>query len=135
MRGCHEALRQVHQRSEIVRCEKLLWDNREIDFYLVEPAGMNELMNDNRIAVPIPESLGCRGALMRRTAADDPEDAPCTTVGTARHDLIHEAIKGCQATMGFASMLGRRAFGPRNLTKIVSVTALFSARARRLSSL
>jgi len=70
MRGCREALRQVHQRSEIVRCENLPLDNREIDFYLVEPAGMNEPTNDNWIAVPIPESLGCRGTLMRRTAVD-----------------------------------------------------------------
>jgi hypothetical protein len=81
MRRTHEALRQVHQRSEIVRCEKLPLDNREIDFYLVEPAGMNEPINGNRIAAPIPESLGCCGTLMRRTAVDGPEDAPCITVG------------------------------------------------------
>jgi len=55
-------------------------DNREIDFYLLEPAGMNGPVNDNRIAVTVPESLGCRGTLMRRTAVDGPEDAPCITV-------------------------------------------------------
>ncbi len=64
------------------------------DFYLVEPAGMNEPINDNRSAVP-PESLGCSGTLMRRTAVDGPEDAPCITVATARHDLVHGAIKWC----------------------------------------
>src|SRR5215468_576108 len=55
----HEALRQVHQGSEIVWCEDL----------------------------PV----------------DDREDSSCLAVGTAPHDLIHEAIKGGDAIPGFTT--------------------------------
>lgn len=78
-------------------------DDREINLYLVEPAGMNGPVHENQITVLIQESLGCLWTSMRRTVVDDPEDPSGITVGTALHDLIHEAIKGCDATVAFAT--------------------------------
>lgn len=99
----HEASRQVRQRGEIVRCEGLALDDREINLYLVEPASMNGPMNENQVTVLIQESLGCLWTTMRRTVVDDPEDPARLPVGAAPHHLIHEAIKGCDATVGFAT--------------------------------
>ncbi len=99
----HEASRQVHQRSEIVRCEGLALDDREINFNLVEPAGMNRSVNKREITILVQESLGCLGTSMRRTVVDDPEDPSRLAIGTALHNLIHEAIKRYDATVGFAT--------------------------------
>jgi hypothetical protein len=100
---CHEALRQVRQRSEIVRCKNLPLDNREINFNLVEPAGMNGPVNKREITILVQESLGGLWTAMRRTVVDDPEDPASLAIGTALHDLIHQAIKRCDATVGFAT--------------------------------
>lgn len=101
MLECHEALRQVREHSEIIRCEDLPLDDREINFDLVEPAGMDGPVNENQITVLVQESMDCLWTSMRRTVIDDPEDPACIAVGAAPHDLIHEASKRCDAILGF----------------------------------
>jgi len=64
---------------------------------------MNRSVNEYEITIFVQESLGCLWTSMRRTIVDDPEDPSRLAIGTALHDLIHEAIKRCDATVGFAT--------------------------------
>src|ERR1700722_11327923 len=63
---------------------------------------MNGTVNESQIAVLFQESLDGLGTSMRRAVVDDPEDPSGLAVGTTPHDLIHEAIEGGNATLGFA---------------------------------
>jgi len=74
-----------------------------MNFNLVEPAGMNRSVNEPQIRILVQESLGCLWTSMRRTFIDDPEDPSRLAIGTTLHDLIHETIKRCNATVGFAT--------------------------------
>jgi len=64
---------------------------------------MNRSVNEREIRILVQESLGCLWTSMRRTVIDDPEDPARLAIGTTLHDLIHEAIKRGDATVGFAT--------------------------------
>jgi hypothetical protein len=64
---------------------------------------MNRSVNEPQIRILVQESLGCLWTSMRRTVIDDPEDPSRLAIGTTLHDLIHEAIKRRDATVGFAT--------------------------------
>ena len=69
-------------------------DDREIDFDLIEPTGMDGPVNEHQVGILALEPLDCPGTSMRRTVVDDPENPSRPAIGMLLHDLIDQAIKG-----------------------------------------
>ena len=78
-------------------------DDREIDFDLIEPTSMDGPVNEHQVGILALEPLDCPGTSMRRTVVDDPEDRACPTIGMLAHDLMDQAVKGCDSGFGFTA--------------------------------
>jgi hypothetical protein len=76
-------------------------DDREIDFDLIEPTGMDGPMNEHQVGILALEPLDCPETSMRRTVVADPENPSRPAIGMLLHDLIDQAIKG--GDFGFGS--------------------------------
>jgi len=98
-----QALCQLLQGREIVGRQGLSLEDREIDFDLIKPTGVNGPMNECQVGILGPQPSGCPGAPMRRAVVDDPESPASLTVGPLSHHLMHETIKGRLSTFGFAA--------------------------------
>jgi hypothetical protein len=132
------------ERSEVVRREDLALDDREIDFDLIEPAGVNGGVHEDELR---PLGLEpCDGAVapMRRGVVGDPEDATRRAIRFLPHDLSHESVEGRNASLGFAATEHSRAMhipggeigpgaGPRVLV-LDPQRATRSGRQRRMTS-
>ena len=88
-----EALGEVVEIGKVVGGKDLSLDNREIDFDLVEPTGMNGGVYQHETGIQALQSLGGFGATVSRTVVDDPEDAAGFVIGRPRHDLLNEIAK------------------------------------------
>ena len=98
--GAHEeslevadALAHRLEVREVVWGEGLPLQDREVDFNLVEPAGMDGEHDPGRIGKLIAESLGERGGTVRTTLIHDPEYPTCGRVGFSGHDVSDKTIK------------------------------------------
>lgn len=98
-----QALRQILQGGEIVRCKGLSLENREIDFDLIEPTGVNGPMNEHQVAILGLKPSDRLGTSMRRTIVNNPEDPSGLAVGTLAHHLTDETVKGGDAIFAFAA--------------------------------
>ena len=91
--------------GEIIGCQDLALDNREVDFDLVEPTGMNGGMHERQAGVEMAETLNGSGATMRRAVVHDPEDATGVVIGRSCHHLLDKAVKGCDAILRFTAAI------------------------------
>lgn len=82
------------QVVKIVWRQNFALHHREIDFDLVEPAGMNGSMNLNRVRIPLGKPFDRCVAAMRRSVVRYPEDTPGRAVWLLSHDQIHQAAIG-----------------------------------------
>jgi hypothetical protein len=60
-----QPLLDLGERAEIVRCQCLALNNREVNFDLVEPTGVNGTVNGDDVGKQGVESLDAGGASMR----------------------------------------------------------------------
>ena len=61
-----QTIPQLSQRDEVIRCEHLALNYREVDLHLVEPAGMSGSVNRNE---SWPSTTEPRAMLMRNESA------------------------------------------------------------------
>ena len=78
-------------------------EDGEKNFDLIEPTGMDRPLNEHQVRIVVPEPLDRPGTSMRRTVVDDPEDRSCPTIGMLAHDLMEQAVKGCDSGFGFTA--------------------------------
>src|ERR1700693_5666483 len=71
---CEQALFDGGQRREVVGGKDLALDNGEVDFDLIEPAGMNRTMHGNQSWMFGLEAGHAARPTMRRAIVHDPED-------------------------------------------------------------
>lgn len=60
-----DAFLESRQRREIIRGERLSFQDRKVDFDLVKPAGVDGAMNENKIGVFFLEPQDALGTTMR----------------------------------------------------------------------
>jgi hypothetical protein len=73
------------KRGEIVGGEHLPLDNREVDFDLIEPTGVDGSVDQDRIRPFVAKTLGCFLAPMSGTVVHNPEDIASGSVGFLAH--------------------------------------------------
>ena len=98
-----QSLLDLLQAGEVVWGQHLSLDNREVDLYLIEPAGMHRRMNQDRLAVGLPQSAYCCLATVRGAVVHDPEDATGRSVRLAPHHLIDQSAKRVDSSPFLAS--------------------------------
>jgi hypothetical protein len=86
------------ERAEVIGSEDLSLDDREVDFDLVEPAGMDRSVDEHDRGPGGAQALASLFAAVRRAVIDDPEHAPSGSIGFLGHDLLDEAIEGLDAS-------------------------------------
>ena len=89
-----KALGECVEGGEIIGGEDFSLDDREVDFDLVEPAGMNGTVDQDQARILLLEALNGGETAMRRAVVDDPEHAARVVIGGAGHDLLDEAVEG-----------------------------------------
>ena len=98
-----EPLGKIVERVEVIGGERFALQHGEIDFDLVEPAGVDRGMHQQEVGVALAEPPDRGQSAMRGAVVDDPEDAPSVAVGRLLHDLVDEALERGDAGLGFAA--------------------------------
>jgi hypothetical protein len=87
-----QALLHSGQRRKIVWRERLALDNREVDFDLIEPTGVDGAVDEHPIRVAALQAGHATRTSVRRTVVHDPKDTACLGVGRLGHDLVYQAV-------------------------------------------
>ena len=121
-----EALFKIGQRREIVRREDLPLYDREVDFDLVKPTGVDRSVDEYRVGPCGTEAVDGLLATMSGAVVHDPEDAASGLVGLLVHDFTDETLCGSHAILDFAASedLGAmnvpsRQVGPGTFAKVL----------------
>lgn len=88
---------------KVVRCKNLTLDDGEVNLDLVQPAGMDWPVNQDKIGMASPEPLGSRRSSVSRTIIHDPEDPSSVAVGSPLHGLVHKPIERSDPVFRFAA--------------------------------
>src|SRR5271166_2128390 len=88
-----QSLLDFLQAGEVVRGQHLSLDDREVDLHLIEPTGMHGRMDQDRLAVRLPQSPYRRLTAVRGAVVYDPKDTAGRPVGLGPHDLLNHAAK------------------------------------------
>ena len=97
----HEALLKVGERGKIVRSEYLSLNDGEIDFDLVDPAGVNGSVHKKSVGPAGSNAFNCFLTTVSRTVIHDPRNTLSGFVGLAPHNLGDEPIGGSNASFLF----------------------------------
>jgi len=87
----------VRKGTEVVGCESLAFDDGEVDFDLIEPAGVDWSVHGDEIGEGCFEAPNTRLAAMRRAVVHDPEHSPGVAIRWLRHDLRNQTIEWLDA--------------------------------------
>ncbi len=79
---------------EIARGERLTLQDREVQFDLIQPTGMNGQMNSYRMFMTGRQPRRKGGRMMRTAIIHDPEDASGGRVGWLAHDGVDQFVEG-----------------------------------------
>ena len=97
----HEALFKVRERGKIVRSEYLSLNDGEIDFNLVDPAGMNGSVYKESVGPSGSNAFNGFLTAMSRAVIHNPENTLSGFVGFTPHHLGDEPIGGSNAIFLF----------------------------------
>ena len=92
-----DAISDSLQIAKVVWRQGLSLQDGQVDFNLIEPAGVNRQRHRHGIGEFSAEPLGERGRAMRTALVHDPKDPSRRYVRFAVHDLSDEPIKGGDA--------------------------------------
>jgi hypothetical protein len=98
-----QALFDRGQRREVVGGKDLALDDGEIDFDLVEPAGMNGTMDRNQARIFRLESGHAARPAMRGAIVHDPEDPAGLVVGWLVHNVADQSLERRDAGLAFTA--------------------------------
>ena len=88
-----QSLLDFLQAGEVVRRQHFPLDDRELDLHLIQPTGVHRRMNQNRLAISLPQSLCRRLAAVRGAIVHDPEDTAGGPVGLGPHNLLDQSTE------------------------------------------
>jgi hypothetical protein len=101
-----EGLQRPPRGTQVVAirwCEQLTLNGREVDFDLVEPAGMDRGMYQDGVVPFGPETFGGPRAAVGRAVAGDEIHPMRGPIGFRRHDLRDKALEGSDAGLALAT--------------------------------
>ena len=134
-----EAFSDGVEIGKIIGCQDLPLDNREVDFDLVEPTGMDGGMHEPQAGVEMAKALNGSGATMRRAVIHDPEDATGVVIRWSCHHLLDKPVKGGDAILRFTAAKNSGAMdvqcgdiGPSTAAKVLVLDVHGSARPAAL---
>ena len=93
-----EAMGDFSGGFKVVGCEDLSLNHREIDFYLVQPTGMDRRVKRNNVRPLGHEPAVAALAPMGGAVVHDPEHAASRTIGFLGHDLGDQTLEGRNAS-------------------------------------
>jgi len=132
-----QALFDRGQRREVVGGKDLALDDGEVDFDLVEPAGMNGTMDRNEARIFRLESGHAARSAMRGAIVHNPEDPASLVVGWLVHDVADQSLERRDAGLAFTAAkhfgavdVEGRQVGPRAATDVFVLDAHGHARLR-----
>src|SRR5687767_5843562 len=85
-----ESILDFLKRAEVVRRERLAFNDGEVDFYLVEPAGVDRSMHRDEIREGGFQAPNTWLAAMRRSVVHNPEHSSRVAIRRLGHDLGDE---------------------------------------------
>jgi len=139
-----ETLLQFGERREVVGREDLPLYDREIDFDLIQPAGVDGSVDEDRVGPFGAKAVDGLLATMSRAVVHDPEDAVSGLVGLLLHHFTDETLYRSHPILDFAASeeLGAmnvpsRQVGPGTFAKVLMLNpdgAVGTGRQRRLFS-
>lgn len=91
------------QAREVVGCEDLALNDREVDLDLVEPTGVDRPVNELEAAELVLQAGDGSCPAMRGAVVDDPEDSARLSVRRSSHDLLNKPVEGGDACGRFAA--------------------------------
>ena len=94
---------EIGQRGEIIRREDFSLDNREIDFNLIEPTGVNRRVDEDYIRPFIAQTLDGFLTSMSGTVVHDPKDTASGFIGLQAHDFADESVDRSDAALDLAA--------------------------------
>lgn len=86
--------------AEIVRCERLALQDREVDFDLIEPARMDGQVNEDELGPLLCEPVNGALAAMNGAVVDHPEHPFGAAVRVGVHDFGNESIECSNGRLG-----------------------------------
>src|SRR5207244_8015231 len=98
-----QTLLQFGQRREIVGCEDFSLNDREIDFDLIEPTGVDWSVDEDCVGPLVAKALDSFLAAMSGAVVHDPKDAASGLVGLLSHDFADEPIHRSNPALDFAA--------------------------------
>ena len=98
-----QALFEFLQRREVVGREDLSLNDREIDFDLIEPTGVDRSVDEDSVGPFVAEAVGGLLPSMSGAVVHDPEDAASGFVGLLAHDFADKPIHWSNAILDFAA--------------------------------
>src|SRR6516225_10073611 len=91
------------QCVKVVWCKDLSLNDREVNFDLIQPTGMDRGVNQNEMRPAGAQSFNGSLSAVRRTIIDNAKDAAGRTIRLISHDLCDEAIERGAAIGQFTS--------------------------------
>ena len=98
-----KALFKLSEGREIVGREDLSLNDREIDFDLVQPTGVDRSVDEEGVGPLVTQAFGGFLATVGGAVVHDPEDATSGFVGFLAHDFSDQPIDGSDAAFDFAA--------------------------------
>ena len=98
-----EALFEVGQGRKVIRGKDLSLNDREIDFHLVEPTGMNGRMHQDQASVSFPLAANSTLAAVGRSVVDDQKYPLRVAIPLVVQDLGHQPPKWPDPRLGLAT--------------------------------
>ena len=136
-----ETLFKFGQRREVVGREDLPLHDREIDFDLIEPTGVDRSVDEDRVGPFGAEAVDSFLATMSGAVVHNPEDAASGFVGLLAHDFTDETLDRSHPVLDFAAAedLGAmnvpsRQVGPGTFAKVLMLDPDGAVRSRAAMS-
>ena len=96
-------MRQLWQGTEVIGRQDFSLDDGEIDFDLIQPAGVNGSMNEYQVGIPSLKPSDGSWSAMHRAVVDNPEHSAGLLIRPLFHDLVDETVKSHLSVFGFAA--------------------------------
>lgn len=89
-----QALFEFAEGEKVIRREGLVLHDGEVGLDLIEPARMHRSMYGDEVGPGPLQALDTASTSMRAAVVHDPEHARRAAIGSANHDLCHQATEG-----------------------------------------
>ncbi len=96
---------ESRQRRKVIGSEDLALDDGEVEFELIEPAGVDGTTNQAQVRMMPLQALNRSRTAVAGAVVDNPKDPMGVTVRSLGHDLLDQAVEGDNRAAGFAAAI------------------------------